>query len=296
MDNLYIVHYFHINETENTRLEEEWWEINNLVNSWILNTIEPSLPSTIYHSERADELWIDLKERFLVGTGPQIYELKAALANCKQGGDSVHMYFSRLKKLWDELENYTQLPSSTDTELLTFIIKERENEKKTTLEMALPSPSPEPPPLEETAEFFLQNFTVPTANRLDTTSPDASSLWVIRSGGHGIHPNSSPAAASHRQTTAKFGAAADLGEAEDSTCRRQDLTQQIEGDRWRRGQILPQSGKHVRRQKFSAEEICVLGKKMVAGRADRSTVTDRAASRSQAATGWAIPAQAPSQL
>ncbi|KAI5667473.1 hypothetical protein M9H77_17326 [Catharanthus roseus] len=32
-----------------------------------------------------------LEERFLVGTGPRIYEIKAALANCKQGGDSVHL-------------------------------------------------------------------------------------------------------------------------------------------------------------------------------------------------------------
>lgn len=41
--------------------KEEWWEINILVNSWILNTIEPSLHSSINYLERADELWADLK-------------------------------------------------------------------------------------------------------------------------------------------------------------------------------------------------------------------------------------------
>lgn len=39
------------------------------------------------YSERADELWADLKEIFLVGNGPKRYEVKAAQANYKQGGD-----------------------------------------------------------------------------------------------------------------------------------------------------------------------------------------------------------------
>lgn len=36
-------------------------------------------------------------------------ELKAALTNCKQGEDSMNLYYSRLKKIWDELDNYIQL-------------------------------------------------------------------------------------------------------------------------------------------------------------------------------------------
>lgn len=39
------------------------------------------------------------------------YELQAVLANCKQGGDSVAVYCSKLKKIWEELKNYQQLPS-----------------------------------------------------------------------------------------------------------------------------------------------------------------------------------------
>ncbi|KAI5656681.1 hypothetical protein M9H77_25474 [Catharanthus roseus] len=152
-------------------------------------------------------------------------------------------------------------------------------------ETAPPSPPPEPPeppppPLGETAEIFLEKFTVPTTNELATTSLDASSLWVIRSGGQEIQPSSSPAATSHRQTTAKYGAAAD------SSRRHQDLAQQMEGDRWRRGRIPPQSSKHGRWQKVLAE-VCALEKKMVAGRAGRSTVTGRAAGRAQAATARA---------
>lgn len=74
--------------------EEEWWETNTFVNSWILNTIELSLRSSVNYSERADELCFDLRKSFLVGNGPRNYDLKAALANCKWDGDSVNIYYS----------------------------------------------------------------------------------------------------------------------------------------------------------------------------------------------------------
>lgn len=37
---------------ENDPGKEEWWEINTLVNSWILNTIEPSFRSSVYYSKK----------------------------------------------------------------------------------------------------------------------------------------------------------------------------------------------------------------------------------------------------
>lgn len=72
-----------------------------LVISSILNTVKPSLWSSLNYFERADELWADLEEYFLVGNRPRKYYLKVTLANCKQGGDSVKTYYSRLKKIWD---------------------------------------------------------------------------------------------------------------------------------------------------------------------------------------------------
>lgn len=41
--------------------EEEWWEVNSLVGSWILNIIEPTLRTSIKYSERVDESWTDIK-------------------------------------------------------------------------------------------------------------------------------------------------------------------------------------------------------------------------------------------
>lgn len=45
-----------------TGKEEEWWTINTMVGSWILNAIEPNLRTTMPYAERCNELWADLKE------------------------------------------------------------------------------------------------------------------------------------------------------------------------------------------------------------------------------------------
>ncbi|XP_075492423.1 uncharacterized protein LOC142530471 [Primulina tabacum] len=49
--------------------QEDWWTVNSMLVSWILNTIEPALRSTITYVEIAKELWDDIKERLSVGNG-----------------------------------------------------------------------------------------------------------------------------------------------------------------------------------------------------------------------------------
>lgn len=51
--------------------EEEWWTVNTMVGSWIINTIEPTLKSTITYVEHCDELRAELKELFSKKNGPR---------------------------------------------------------------------------------------------------------------------------------------------------------------------------------------------------------------------------------
>ena len=89
---------------------EDWWTINSLLVSWIRNTIKPTLRSTISHVEIAQDLWLDIKDRFSITNGPQIQQLKSTLAECKQKGITIMNYYGKLKKIWDELGNFEQLP------------------------------------------------------------------------------------------------------------------------------------------------------------------------------------------
>ena len=78
---------------------EDWWTINSLLVSWIQNTIEPSLRSTISHVEVAKDLWNDIKERFSITNGPRIQQLKSELVDCKQKGMTIADYYGKLKQL-----------------------------------------------------------------------------------------------------------------------------------------------------------------------------------------------------
>ncbi|KAJ8633296.1 hypothetical protein MRB53_026632 [Persea americana] len=89
---------------------EDWWTVNSMLVSWIFNTIEPTLRSTISYMENVKDLWEEIKQRFSVGNGPRVQQLRSDLANCKQDGQAIVAYYGRLKSLWDELNNYDPIP------------------------------------------------------------------------------------------------------------------------------------------------------------------------------------------
>lgn len=89
---------------------EEWWTMNAMLVSWVFNAIEPMLRLTITQVKEVKDLWDDIKQRFSIGNGPRVQQLRADLANWKQNGQSVVTYYGRLKTLWDELKNYDWIP------------------------------------------------------------------------------------------------------------------------------------------------------------------------------------------
>ncbi|KAF7820556.1 retrovirus-related Pol polyprotein from transposon TNT 1-94 [Senna tora] len=92
---------------------EDWGAVNSMLVSWIRNTIEPTLRSTISHVENARKLWEDIRQRFSMGNGPRVQQLKSDMANCKLNGEAIVTYYGKLKMLWDELGNYEQIPLCT---------------------------------------------------------------------------------------------------------------------------------------------------------------------------------------
>lgn len=91
---------------------EDWAAVHSMLIAWFLNTIEPSLRSTLSYNDDAQELWTHLKQRFCVVNGTRICQLKASLGECKKGKDEeVSAYFGRLSRIWDELVTYVKKPS-----------------------------------------------------------------------------------------------------------------------------------------------------------------------------------------
>nr|KYP38660.1 hypothetical protein KK1_040091 [Cajanus cajan] len=88
-----------------------WQRCNDLVASWILNSVSPEIRPSILYVETAAQIWIDLKDRFSQSNAPKIYQLKQSISALKQDGMSVSLYFTQLKSLWDELSSIAPISS-----------------------------------------------------------------------------------------------------------------------------------------------------------------------------------------
>ena len=112
---------------------EDWWTVNSMLVSWVFNTIEPSLRSTISLVDNIGDLWEDIRQRFSIGNGPRVQQLRSDLTNCKLEGQTIVNYYGQLKTIWDELNNYDKTPlcscGGCKCNLTTELEKKREEER-----------------------------------------------------------------------------------------------------------------------------------------------------------------------
>ena len=90
-----------------------WEMVNSMVQSWIMNIIDPKLHKSVAYVNSAQSLWENIRKRYAVANIPKIHTLKAEIASCKQNKQEVVEFFSRLMGLWNELDNYVKIPSCT---------------------------------------------------------------------------------------------------------------------------------------------------------------------------------------
>ena len=91
---------------ENPQQHQQWLRNNNMVISWILNSVSKEITPTIIGYTTAAEIWKDLKDRFQQQNGPRLYQIKKDLMNLQQGNLSMSNYFTQMKALWDEMQEY----------------------------------------------------------------------------------------------------------------------------------------------------------------------------------------------
>ncbi|XP_042988825.1 uncharacterized protein LOC122316364 [Carya illinoinensis] len=99
--------------SENDLLFDQYERCNDMVVSWIQNSISMDIRSSIAFVDDAQAVWIELKDRFTQQNGPRIFQLKRNLANLRQDRDSVSTYFGNLKTIWDEIAIYDPIPACT---------------------------------------------------------------------------------------------------------------------------------------------------------------------------------------
>lgn len=80
-----------------------------MVQSWICNSLSLGIKHSVIFMEYAYDVWKDLRLRFSQGDFVRIAKLQHELYTCQQPSKSVSDFFTELRILWEELENYRPL-------------------------------------------------------------------------------------------------------------------------------------------------------------------------------------------
>ncbi|XP_009771819.1 uncharacterized protein LOC107779476 [Nicotiana tabacum] len=85
-------------------LQKHWARCNDMVLSWLLDSLSKKIAESVLYSQSAKDLWGDLKDRFGQTNGAKLFQLQKELSAIIQGNSSVSRYFTKIKNLWDELD------------------------------------------------------------------------------------------------------------------------------------------------------------------------------------------------
>jgi hypothetical protein len=92
---------------------QQWSCYNNMVKSWLLNSISTDVCTSVIYCNLVSDIWLDLKKRFSQVNGPRMFQLEQDISTLVQGTMPIATYFTKLKGLWDELSALQPISSCT---------------------------------------------------------------------------------------------------------------------------------------------------------------------------------------
>ncbi|XP_076925997.1 uncharacterized protein LOC143589015 [Bidens hawaiensis] len=100
-----------------------WQHCNDMVISWILNTLSHDIRDSVLYAETTQVLRHELNTRYGQENGPKFYQLQKNLCQITQGSSDITTYFAKTKLNWDELNAINTIPH-TLVVLLILLQKE----------------------------------------------------------------------------------------------------------------------------------------------------------------------------
>ena len=85
--------------TTSTTELQQWMRCNNLVKSWLLNSISHDIGASVIYNEVAHEIWANLKEHFLRINSVHLFHVEEGIHDCKQDNMTIGAYYTKLKGL-----------------------------------------------------------------------------------------------------------------------------------------------------------------------------------------------------
>lgn len=84
-----------------------WQRCNDMIITWMLNSIAPKIHSSLVCVTLASEIWNDLHVRLTQSNGPRLFEIKKELSELTQDNLSISAYYTKFKKLYDDFLSFS---------------------------------------------------------------------------------------------------------------------------------------------------------------------------------------------
>ena len=98
---------------DNHRDSGAWSRCNDMVSTWLMNSVSKKIGQSLLLVNNAEGMWKNLMSRFKQDDAPRIYEIEQKLSNIQQGSLDISTYYTELITLWEEYQNYVDLPVCT---------------------------------------------------------------------------------------------------------------------------------------------------------------------------------------
>jgi hypothetical protein len=92
---------------------QQWNRCNNLVKTWLLESMSKEIASSVIISKDARQMWLDLQEQFSHVNVVQLFHVENEIHDYVQGNISIGSYLTKLKGLWDERDAFCTFPIGT---------------------------------------------------------------------------------------------------------------------------------------------------------------------------------------
>ncbi|KAH0715709.1 hypothetical protein KY284_008614 [Solanum tuberosum] len=81
----------------------QWERCDDIVTSWILNSLSKEIADSVEYVQDSAELWRELEDRYEQTNGAKLYQIQREINDLSQGSLDITGYYTKLKKLWEEL-------------------------------------------------------------------------------------------------------------------------------------------------------------------------------------------------
>ncbi|KAL3375217.1 hypothetical protein AABB24_006618 [Solanum stoloniferum] len=82
----------------------QWKRCDDMVTSWILNSMTQEISDSVEYVNDSVELWKVLEDKYYDQTnGAKMYQIQKEINDLTQGALDITVYYTRMKKLWEEL-------------------------------------------------------------------------------------------------------------------------------------------------------------------------------------------------